>query len=242
MNLEQLTKDQNLVTDYITRLGADGTNDSIAPIVDGVIDPESYLNSEIKIAWVLKEPYDDFDENGAPYGGGWDMRSIYFKTEKVYDNIKQNHTLNTMAYTTYGLQKNKIYEEIPWIEEEPAVGNSLRSIVHMNINKFPGNTTTLWNKLYSYYDYWRPVLLFQLLVYKPQIVIFGNVMDLFSTDLNLTDIIQHDKEKNLGFAIKDGCIYINAYHPAQITIKKDVYIDDIIQLVREHSSEIGIER
>ena len=28
MNLEQLTKDQNLVTDYITRLGADGTNDS----------------------------------------------------------------------------------------------------------------------------------------------------------------------------------------------------------------------
>ena len=67
-------------------------------------------------------------------------------------------------------------------------------------------------------------------------------MDLFSADLNLTDIIQYDKDKNLGFAIKDGCIYINAYHPAQTTIKKDVYIDNIIQLVREHSSEISIER
>lgn len=241
MTIEQLTKEQKLVDEYITRMGSDRTNDSIAPILDGVMDFESYLNSNLKIAWVLKEPYDDFDENGAPYGGGWRIRDIYFKTENVYDNIKQNPTLNTMAYTTYGLLNNKFYEEMPWIYEDFSVGNSLRSIVHMNINKFPGNTTTPWNKLYSYYDYWRPVLLFQLLVYKPQIVIFGNVMDLFATDLNLTDIMQYDKEKNLGFAIKDGSLYINAYHPAQKIIKKDAYIDDIIQLVREHSAEINFE-
>ena len=71
-----------------------------------------------------------------------------------------------------------------------------------------------------------------------------NVMDLFSSDLNLTDITQYDKEKNLGFAVKDGCLYINAYHPAQRIIKKEVYINDIIQLAREHSpiSNIKIDK
>ena len=129
-----------------------------------------------------------------------------------------------------------------WIHENFSIGNSLRSIVHMNISKFPGNTTTQWNKLYSDYDYWRPVLLFQLLVYKPQVVIFGNVMDLFSPDLSLTSITQYDKEKNLGFAVKDGCIYSNAYHPAQRKIKREVYIDDIIQLERENSQITHIKR
>lgn len=241
MNIEQLTRDQNLVEEYITRIGSDRTNDAVAPIIDGVMDPESYFKAGIKIAWVLKEPYDDFDDKGTPCGGGWNLRDIYFETDNVYDNIKQNPTLNTMAYTTYGILNIKNYEEMPWIYENPAVGNTLRSIVHMNINKFPGNKTTPWNKLYSDYDYWRPVLLFQLLVYKPQIVIFGNVMDLFSSDLNLTDITQYDKEKNLGFAVKDGCLYINAYHPAQRIMKKEVYIDDIIQLIREHALEIGLK-
>lgn len=242
MNIEYLSRAQKIVEEYITRIGSDRTNDSIAPVLDGVMDSEIYANSKLKIAWVLKEPYDDFDENGAPYGGGWKMRDIYFKTENVYENIKQNPTLNTMAYTTYGLLNNELYEEMPWIYEDYSVGNSLRSIVHMNISKFPGNTTTPWNKLYSDYEFWRPILLFQLLVYKPQIVIFGNVMDLFSSDLNLTDIIQYDKEKNLGFALKDGCLYINAYHPAQRIIKKQVYINDIIQLVREHSPISNIKK
>ena len=160
------------------------------------------------------------------------MRDIYFKTTDVYDNIKQNPTLNTMAYTTYGLQNNLSYESLPWIYEDPAVGNSLRSVVHMNISKFPGGKTTPWNKLYSNYEYWRPILLFQLMVYKPQVIIFGNVMNFFAEDLNLD--IQYDAGKNLGYAIKDDCIYINAYHPAQISIKKEDYVDNIIHLVREH--------
>lgn len=238
MNIEYLNRAQKLVEEYITKIGADRTT---LPIIDGVIDSASYLSSGTRIAWVLKEPYDDFDANGAPDGGGWSMHKIYFKTESVYDNIKHNPTLNTMAYTTYGLLNNKFYEEMPWIYEDASVGNSLRSIVHMNVCKFPGNTTTLWNKLYSDYDYWRPILLFQLFVYKPQIIIFGNVMDLFSSDLNLDDVTQHDTQKNIRFAIKDGCLYINAYHPAQRIIKKEVYINDIIQLVREHSPISNID-
>ena len=35
MTIEQLTKEQKLVDEYITRMGSDRTNDSIAPILDG---------------------------------------------------------------------------------------------------------------------------------------------------------------------------------------------------------------
>jgi hypothetical protein len=41
------------------------------PIHDGVADLEGYLASSPRIMWILKEPYDDFNENGEPVGGGW---------------------------------------------------------------------------------------------------------------------------------------------------------------------------
>ena len=49
MNCEQLKKDQKLVEEYIRRMGSDRTNDDIAPIADGVVDPESYLSSALRI-------------------------------------------------------------------------------------------------------------------------------------------------------------------------------------------------
>lgn len=239
MEYEKLVKDQNLIREYIIRMGSDKSNDDIAPITDGLVDCESYLGASCRIAWVLKEPYDDFDDDGKPCGGGWDMSNIYNTTEDVYDNIKGNPTLNTMSYVTYGILEDKNYEFMPWIYEDPAVANSLRSVVHMNISKFPGKTTTAWKKLYSNYEYWRPILLFQLQVYKPHVIIFGNVMELFSEDLGLQDIIHSDYDKAVDYAIKNNCIYINAYHPSQRNaMKKEDYINGIVEIVREHSSEI----
>lgn len=78
-------------------------------ISGGVVNPKIYAVVKPRIAWVLKEPYDDFDEQGNPCGGGWSMSEIY------------------------------LY---------PEVLNSLRSVVHMNISKFPGRTTTYWGKYF----------------------------------------------------------------------------------------------
>jgi len=43
----------------------------ISPICDGIINIEQYLKSKYKILWILKEPYDEFDKDGKPCGGGW---------------------------------------------------------------------------------------------------------------------------------------------------------------------------
>ena len=39
-----------------------GVNRDLDPIYDGVVDPKIYAETKPRIAWVLKEPYDDFDE------------------------------------------------------------------------------------------------------------------------------------------------------------------------------------
>ena len=43
----------------------------VEPIYDGVVDAEAYLATQPKVLWILKEPYDDFDAEGMPEGGGW---------------------------------------------------------------------------------------------------------------------------------------------------------------------------
>jgi hypothetical protein len=45
-----------------------GDSDKIGPIYDGIVDNEVYQAADIKVMWVLKEPYDCFDEAGQPYG------------------------------------------------------------------------------------------------------------------------------------------------------------------------------
>ncbi len=48
------------------------------PIYDGIADEDGYLNSKLKVAWILKEPYDWVDEEGGPGGGGWSIVNDVF--------------------------------------------------------------------------------------------------------------------------------------------------------------------
>ena len=43
------------------------------PVTDGVGNEKAYLESTLRIMFILKEPYDEVDENGQPYGGAWDI-------------------------------------------------------------------------------------------------------------------------------------------------------------------------
>ena len=47
--------------------------EKVWPIYDGVADMHAYIKSIPKIMWLLKEPYDHFDEEGNPCGGGWTL-------------------------------------------------------------------------------------------------------------------------------------------------------------------------
>ena len=49
--IEELAGKKNLITD------------SVEPIYDGIYSAEKYLSAPLRLMWVLKEPYDDSDEN-----------------------------------------------------------------------------------------------------------------------------------------------------------------------------------
>ncbi len=48
-------------------------------ITDGVMKPDVYFANSIRLAWMLKEPYDDIDGKG----GGWSYFDM-FKENEIY--------------------------------------------------------------------------------------------------------------------------------------------------------------
>lgn len=71
MTIDELDEFQKIMHKSIT-LKARSLFDfeQVKPIFDGICDAGKYLNSSPKIMWILKEAYDDIDENGNPIGGG----------------------------------------------------------------------------------------------------------------------------------------------------------------------------
>ena len=62
---------RNEIAEYAQMLGYDPA--VIEPVGDGVADVEGYLRAPLKVMWILKEPWDDFDSAGMPTGGGWNF-------------------------------------------------------------------------------------------------------------------------------------------------------------------------
>lgn len=147
------------------------------PIYDGVCDAADYLNSNLKILWVLKEPYcEDGDY------GGWSLTKDVF-SEYPYKRKITNQTHQNVAYISYGILHNKKFEDIDYIRDDPSVGEVLHEIAWINISKIPAGTTTNDNTLWEKYETWKNILLEQINLYEPDIIIFGNTFEYFKNDL-----------------------------------------------------------
>lgn len=246
LNKDNLEKNDKLIEHYINSMGQayPDKDNNIKPIPDGVVDPERYLSAKWRIAWVLDKPR-------SKEGDERPMREYYYEKENFNEVEKGRHKyIIKMAYVTYGLLNNyMLQEQMPDYHDKnnPVVGNSTRSYVHMNIDKFPviENTSDAADKKESKtdYEYWHPIYLFQLMVYDPQIVIFGNNIEHFEDDLNLNyspvdrdylPIVQRH-------AVKDGRLYVDAYSPACRRSYKD-YTNCIVKFVQAHFAELKSEK
>src|SRR5580692_6095155 len=71
-------------------------------ILDGAINMDRYFHSPIRIAWLLKEAYDD--EKGA--GGGWSYTRL-LDNDTVYEDFFRPHgsrvTWHPIIYASYGI-------------------------------------------------------------------------------------------------------------------------------------------
>jgi hypothetical protein len=203
------------------------------PITDGVIDIERYLSSSPKMLWILKEPWEDLNEGDA--GGDWSVtRGLILK------NIAEGTLGNTapfapIAYVTYSVLNNyPKWDDISYVTKDPRVGESLKSIAYINVNKFPGKTTSVAANIELCYRRNRHILLRQIATINPDVVIGGSTLHLFFDDLELRRE-EFKTEGSAAFCAKAGRLYIDAYHPSQRgTVKHTAYVDDIVSVIKQH--------
>lgn len=229
---EQLKNAQEGIKNDICKLAEERklSTAEIEPIYDGIFDAKEYLlPTSPRIMWILKEPYDDFDEKGNPKGGGWKL----FSDDDFVNTVWKNKTFQVVTYITYGILNHKKWDDMPWIRDKKEMMNVLKRIAYINISKMPGDKRLKCN-LSEAYQTWKEIILKQIKVYNPQILIFGNTFHLVKDDLIGEDVEPEIKEEVQNgvylhvYEIENKKIF-DAYHPNQSRIKRQKYVDSIIE-------------
>ncbi len=218
-------------------------NSETSPITDGIIDVDKYFSAEHKILWILKEPYDDFDDKGEPCGGGWGLDEAINSKKTIHEFKGSRQTFTPMIYTSWGiLNEFCLWGNMRNIEDDPEMLDALKSIAYINVKKLPGHTTSHHSVIENAYHKHKVILLKQIEYYEPDIIIGGSTLHNFFKDLGFTgDEMQ--KHGSVNFIIKDKQIFIDAYHPAQrpgtTGVSQEQYCNDIITTVNIFKSTIN---
>ena len=219
------------ILDYAEQIGL--SDENIEPIVDGTCDIDTYFQEDTRIMWVLKEPYDDFLEDGTPYGGGWDICDI-LKSDDAW-KISSRKPIIYVSYAFF----NNIYcwEDMDYIEDCPQMAEVLQRIAYINMSKMPAKTISPQN-MSAEYEKWRPILLEQIKLYDPHIIIFGNTFKYFEKDLLNGNYKKDTSNDDLYVYECNGKLFLDAYHPQQRTITKSKYVDDILKAMRKFIKKV----
>lgn len=205
------------------------SNEKKMPIPDGIFDAKKYLGSNLKIMWILKEAYDDFDRKGNPKGGDWSLPVSFFSNPTDFSTV---HTLGRkITYVNYALLKNKEWKVLNKTKDDNEMGFANQYIAYANISKMPGKKVSKDSELYEFYSIWKKVLWKQINTYAPDVIIFGNTFKFFREDIE--DKIKKFRKNELAESyLYDDQLLISAYHPAA-TISEEEYAKSIISIVKK---------
>lgn len=203
--------------------------EDVGPIRDGVADIKAYQQSSPKVMWVLKEPYDDFKEDGSPYGGNYTLMEDLKKNRNAHLGTMPL-TIQRVIYTTYGIFTDYEYDDMGWYYE-PETYKYLFQIAYINLSKMPGGTKS--GSMTTKYQIWRDIVLKQFDLYKPDVMIFGHTFQDVKDDLGVRD---EDRILTgngwVDIYRKDNRLYVDAYHPG-IPGSNRMYVNTIAQNVRQ---------
>lgn len=228
-----------------------GAEEKRKPMFDGIVDEESYVNAPFKILWILKEPWDNFDEddngNEIAIGGGKDYAELV-KTEPQEFGMKIK-SWKMIAYVSYSiLSALEKWNEVPDIDEDMC--NVLRQISFINVQKLPAGTTTSEADIKAAYDDARNrrILHKQIELLAPNIIIGGNTLKYFEKYLfdNSDGVQMREVDLNNfveGERVRHYCspkrICIDAYHPSRCGgWSYEEYVNCIVSAVRYWNENI----
>lgn len=201
------------------------------PIFDGIVSEKDYLNSEIKILWILKDP------NSSGEDGAWDMREHIKSNLKTKNGILKgwSATFKKLIYVTNGILNNLSWnDELSHPSYKPEVIDELKKIAYINIKKTGGGSVANANDIQEYYNYSKKLLFEQIEEFNPSIIIFGGTYKFFQDDLKLDNL---EDFGSCSATFKNNILYIKAHHP-MYTIKEEIYFNDILKAVNHNKLKV----
>ena len=198
-------------------------------IADGVHSADKYFHQDIRLVWMLKEPYDEG-------GGGWNYWEMFDGDDLYESQFKKGHktTWHPIIYTSHGILNGfKKWEEIDFIRNNHDLAKIVREVAFINAQKLPslGGTRTNMEDIRVSIKKYGDILLRQIELLNPNVFIFANTFNSYIPLLNLNEaeLIHHG---SCSYVAKEGKLYINAYHPAQTQVGGNVYTNDIVEVVK----------
>ena len=245
LTLEKLKKIDERICNEIYNYACENklATNKTSPIYDGLYSPEMYWKSPLRIMWILKEPYDDFDKRtGKPKGGDWSITKDLFHNP---EDFAKNKTGQMVIYTSYGILNNLRWNKIDYIYDDPDIPKVLQKIAYINLSKIPGYTTTKDSELWAKYEEWKKITLKQIKQYEPNVLIFGNTFKYFLEDLE--DLFSINSAKftplrkiNIGVYESNERIIIDSWHPGKHFSNEDkqIYVDSLVSKINKWYSKI----
>lgn len=236
-NFEEFKKAQEEIEKIISQLA---TNEK-KPILDGPVNMEEYFESKIKILWLLKEPYDNANKGA----GNWSLAEL-LNAKDVYSKFlsktSSKRTWYPIIYASWGiLNSTYLYDEMDFIDDQPAMTSVLRKIAFININKLAGNSTSNMGDIRRKYLENKSILLKQTQTYNPTVIIGGRTLQIYSDLFDLPSKRMEISQAGTKYYLDNTAIYVDAYHPGRIGIPRyrsvnEEYIDDLLQIYQTASS------
>jgi len=192
-------------------------------ISDGVMQPDEYFSKEIRLAWVLKEAYEEEDGTG----GDWSYFDLY---DRIFDlsNVK---SFKPIIQTSYSIHNNFIkYENLDEYDRE--MTQIIKNVAIINTQKLPAKnySSTNGKDLQESINKYPDLLERQLELINPNVIIFGGTFRYYKDLLKFED--SEIVNGNVGYISKEDKLYILAYHPAARISIKD-YVNDIVSVVEK---------
>lgn len=212
------------ISEQIKQIGLD--NDSHY-VVDGIIEPEKYLNAKYRILWILKEANSESDS--------WSYLEKFKDKEWLYRCGKSIPTLKRIIYTTYGILRNCKWSEIPDASNEKSF-EPLQEIAIINIKKIPGGSNSIGDEIQQAYYNNQELLKQQIDTYNPNVIIFGNTLQYFykSDFEGLETAEKQYTEYGNVFYDTGNKLYIHTWHPAVrgAGFTDEYYVMDIVDILK----------
>ena len=121
-----------------------------------------------------------------------------------------------------------------YIRDDKSMAEVLKSIAYINTNKMPALTQTNDSELQANYEIWKPVLLEQIEIFNPQVILFANTFKLYKKDLvgESCQPTSISPNGSVHVYVSNGRILLDAYHPNQKTYGHSIYVNEIIDAIK----------